>query len=129
MTGRRTSADEQWKEVKDFIRKRDRNTCRLIRIVSIKEMMILKKNAPPHMLKTLDPAHILPVGSHPDYCYLTNNVVLLNHYSHSNLDNMKSPIDGKSITREERDSWWKRIAGDNQYRELLKDIQKLKEEE
>ena len=126
MTGRRTSADEQWKEVKDIVRKRDRNTCRLIRIVSIKEMMILKKNSPSHMLKILDPAHILPVGSHPDYCYLTNNVVLLNHYSHSNLDNMKSPLDGKPISREERDSWWKRIAGDNQYRELLKDIQKLK---
>ena len=129
MIGRRTSSDEQWKEVKDFIRKRDKNTCRLIRIVSIKEMMILKKNAPSHMLKMLDPAHILPVGSHPDYCYLTNNVVLLNHYSHSNLDNMKSPLDGKSITREERDNWWKRIAGSIQYSELLNDIKKLKEEE
>ena len=129
MTGRRTSSDEKWKEVKDKVRIRDKNICRLKRIVSIKEMMILKKNAPPHMLMQLDPAHVFPVGAHPDYCYLTNNLVMLNHYSHSNLDNMCSPLDGHAISREERDNWWKRIVGEKQMKDLLNDINKLKVEE
>ena len=95
----------------------------------MKEMMILKRNAPPPKLTQLDPAHIEPVGVHPEYCYLDDNVVMLNHYSHSNLDNMRSPLDGKPISRETRDNWWKRIAGDAQYVRLLEVMESIKSEE
>jgi len=129
MSGRRTSSDVEWKELKDRVRSRDKNVCRLVRVISIKDMLILKKNAPSYMLSNLDPAHILPVGAHPAYCYLDDNVVMLNHYSHSNLDDMKSPIDGHSISREERDNWWKLIVGEKQLQNLKVAIANLSNKE
>ena len=128
MSGRRTSDDLEWKAVKETVMKRDRGVCRLVRVVTPGEMMVLRKNAGPY-LQRLDPAHIFPVGVHADLCYLASNLVLLNHYSHSNLDNMLSPLDGRPISREERDKWWKRIAGERQFAQLQKDITKTRENE
>lgn len=121
MSGRRTSDDQEWKAVKERVSKRDRRVCRLVRVVTPAEMMTLRKNAGP-FLQRLDPAHIMPVGAHVDLCYLDSNLVLLNHYSHSNLDNMLSPLDGRPISREERDKWWRRIAGEAQWLQLMRDL-------
>jgi hypothetical protein len=52
--------------------------------------------------------------------YLKHNVVLLNRYSHGMLDDMKHPLTGDPITYEERQAWWKRIAGDVQWDKLIK---------
>lgn len=125
MSGRRASDDLEWKAVKDLVMKRDKMTCRLVRVVTPAEMMTLRKNAGPY-LQRLDPAHIYPVGAHSDLCYLESNLVLLNHYSHSNLDNMLSPLDGRLISREERDRWWRRIAGDRQFERLQADIARVR---
>jgi hypothetical protein len=61
-------------------------------------------------------------------CYDANNIVLLNRWSHSNLDNMKNPISGHSINKEQHRLWWERILKGNplQYK-YLKDKGYLKE--
>lgn len=126
MSGRRTSSDGEWKAVKDRILARDRKVCRLLRVLTVKEALLLKRNAPGCSLLQLDPAHIFPVGVHPDWCYIDENIVTLNHYSHSNLDNMRNPIDGKPISRDERDAWWRRITGETQYSRLMAEIERLR---
>lgn len=119
--GRRDQNDIQWKKVKDIVRKRDKNICRLIRILSIQEGFLLKKNAPFEFLNKLDPAHYLPVGQYPEECYNEDNIVLLNRYSHSMLDSFKNPLNGKNISKEEVNKWWKRILENDkrQYDNLI----------
>lgn len=117
---RRSSSDKEWKAVKDIVKDRDNNSCRLCRCLNIKEFLILRKNAG-SMLKTLDPAHIVSVSARPDLCYEPNDICLVNHYSHNLLDNYKDPIDGHNISKEEVTNWWIRIAKTNeeQYKYLL----------
>jgi len=109
--GRRDSNDPLWKEAKQKVLTRDGGKDRILLILSYKEYLILKKCAPANMLATLDPAHIFSVGAHSDEVYNIDNIVTLNRFSHTSLDDMKSPISGKGISREERDNWWERIAG------------------
>jgi hypothetical protein len=51
--------------------------------------------------------------------FVIDNVVLLNRISHGWLDSGKSPINGKSITVEEKQAWWERIVGKRIYARLL----------
>jgi len=117
---RRDSNDKEWKKVKDVVYERDDNKCRLTKVLNIIEALTLQRNAGPY-LKTIDPAHYLAVSERPDLCYDENNIVCLNHYSHSNLDDCKSPIDGHHISMKEVDEWWKRIlkGNEDQYNYLL----------
>lgn len=107
---RRGSDDPKWQKVKKQIALRDRDVDRILKVVSFQEALALKKNAPFAMLKKLDPAHIFPVSTHPHIMYDPDNLMQLNRYSHTNLDNCKDPITGDSITREERQAWWARLA-------------------
>ena len=104
---RRDSNDKEWREVKDKVRQRDKRD-RMDYIVTPLERTLLKMNAG-YNIDTLDPAHINPVGRYPEWCYDENNIVLLNHFSHSCLDNCRDPIRGEPISVEERDRWWLRI--------------------
>jgi hypothetical protein len=61
----------------------------------------------------LDVAHVFGKGAFPWMRFDNKNVITLNRFSHSCLDNGKSPINGKAITDEERKLWWQRIAGDD----------------
>jgi len=117
---RRDSNDKQWREVKDKVYERDNNRCRLLKVLDIREALLLRKNAGPY-LNQIDPAHYIAVSEHPSIMYDENNICCLNHYSHSNLDSGKSPIDGHSISHEEVKEWWKRILKGNtkQYNYLL----------
>ena len=118
---RRDSNDKQWKEVKDKVYTRDNNRCRLLKVLNMKEALLLQRNAGPY-LRQIDPAHYISVSSDPAIIYDENNICCLNHYSHSNLDSYKDPIDGHSISQEEVDRWWIRIlkGNANQYNYLLK---------
>ena len=109
---RRDSSDKEWKKVKDIVKDRDKNTCRLLRILSISEAFMLKRNAG-SLLNTVDAAHYRPVSERPDLIYDPNNIVCLNRYSHSNLDDFKDPIDGHSILPEDAERWWRRILSFN----------------
>jgi hypothetical protein len=52
-------------------------------------------------------------------CYLDENIVLLCRQVHHALDDCCHPITGETITKEERDSYWKRIIGETLYEKLL----------
>lgn len=108
--GRRDSNDKQWKAVKEFVTKRDKGRDRLLSCLTMKEAMILQRLAPRILLQKLDHAHILPVGAHVELTYELRNIVLLNRWSHDHLDNMKHPITGTPIDKEEHKKWWLRIA-------------------
>lgn len=120
---RRSSADKKWQETKNIVKKRDNNACRLVKVLSALEYMMLRKNAG-FNLQRLDPAHIISVGEHPEYCYETWDICLLNHYSHSLLDSCKDPISAKPITKKEVEKWWIRILQGNkeQYKEFTDNI-------
>jgi hypothetical protein len=74
----------------------------------------------------LDCAHYLPVGEYPSLCYVEENVVLLNRYSHSMLDSRRHPVTGQQLSREEQVYWWKVILGQSQYEALQARIEKEK---
>ena len=116
---RRDKNDKAWAEVKDKLKKRDGENCRLVRILSVGDMYELRKNAG-NRIKILDPAHIYPVSLDSSLMYELVNLVRLNRYSHEMLDSMKDPISGKSITRDEVYRWWKKIAGNDQWYAIKK---------
>lgn len=109
---RRDSSDKAWKQVKEEVQLRDKGVCRLAKALSIQEYVELRREAGGNLGK-LDPAHYLSVSDRPDLCYEPNNIVLLNHYSHSLLDDFKHPITGKPINSEEQQQWWLRILKTN----------------
>lgn len=119
---RRDSNDVQWKEIKKAVCERDNSTDRLLRALTVKEALILQHAAPLHFLRTLDPAHIYPVSTHPHLTYCIENIVTLNRYSHENLDSMRDPITGHPLSREEVMNWWKKIAGKFQWEKLQKQL-------
>ena len=107
-----------WDEIKAIVRKRDGNTCRLARILSAKDFLILQKNAK-YLLTQLDPAHIIARSKSKSLILNPDNVVMLNRFSHEMLDYCKDPITGKPITKEERNNWWIKIVGIDTYTKLL----------
>jgi hypothetical protein len=115
---RRDSSDTQWREVKERVRKRDGNKDRLLRILTVKDALLLRKKAPVVLLRKLDAAHIFPVSTHPEIVYVDANIVTLNRYSHEALDNLRDPLTNEPISYEERQEWWRRIAGESQWKTL-----------
>lgn len=118
MAGRRSSADLKWQEVKKKVRARDANSDRLLRVLTVKEVVQLKKCAPNVLLQKLDCAHYFSVGLYPELCYCESNLVLLNRWSHGNMDNCRHPITGEPISYEERQEWWARILGGSQLQKI-----------
>jgi len=114
---KRGSDDLQWQELKKIVTERDVQ-CKLIAILTAKEFLILQKNGGKY-INRCDPAHVFGVGPFPKLCYDVDNVYLINHYSHSRLDNMCSPIDGSPMTKEEKRTWWIKIIGREKYISLL----------
>lgn len=108
---KRSSSDKKWQEVKDRVFTRDQSD-RIIKILTPQEVLILKKNAG-RFLNILDPAHYLAVSKRPDLCYKSYNIVVLNRYSHDNLDHFRDPVTGVTITEEEVQKWWVRILKGN----------------
>ena len=123
---RRDSSDERWQEVKKEVRSRDK-TDRLLKVVTAKEYLKLKKIAAPALLQRLDAAHVFSVSSHPQMCYDADNIILLNRFSHENLDSCKDPITGERISPQERDDRWRRLIGSEQYDILIEKARRSKE--
>lgn len=115
---RRSKNDSQWKELKQKVLARDKNSCVLRKILTPLEAMLLIKKAGSR-LNILDPAHVFPVSTCPHMCYMLENVVILNRYSHSMLDNGCDPITGDFIGQEKVQEWWKRIVGEKIYNTLF----------
>lgn len=117
---KRTKHDPKWVALKEKVLLRDKRD-QLFRVLTAKEGLLLQKVAPTRMLKQLDPAHVFPVGRYPHLCYLEDNVVLLNRWSHQNLDDCKHPVTGQPIDKVEAASWWEKIVGKEKYKELLEE--------
>lgn len=115
--GRRSSKDEKWQEVKRIVAERDK-TDRILPKLTISEYKALRRNAK-GFLTILDPAHVIQVSQCGAMIYDEDNVILLNRYSHDNLDHNRCPVSGKRITRERVHEWWARIVGVAKYKELL----------
>lgn len=115
---RRGPGDAKWKEVRNKVRDRDK-FCRLMRKLKISETYELKNNASRKELSILDPAHVIPASAAPHMIYDEDNIVLLNRYSHEQLDYNRNPVNGKSITKDEVSLWWAKIVGLDKYQELL----------
>jgi hypothetical protein len=99
--------------------KRDRNRCRLMRILTAVEVRELFQNTAPILVNKLDAAHIFGKNAYPRMRYIIDNVVLLNRASHNWLDVSKSPLNGKSISPEQKQAWWERIVGKKLYDRLF----------
>jgi len=103
--------DEEWEKVKKIVFERDNNECQLLKKLNKEQLSIFYSKAIPNLVKVIDPAHYKSRGSFLDLKYEPDNVVVINRISHSRLDIGKSPIDGKTITKEEWHQWWELILG------------------
>jgi hypothetical protein len=115
---RRDKNDLEWKSVKKLVTLRDKGICRLIKVLTAREGLKLKSIANFNLISRLDHAHIFPVSEYPYLMYDIKNIVLLNRYSHHNLDECKDPITNKLISYESRQNWWLRIIGKETYQYL-----------
>lgn len=106
--GHRSSNDKQWQDVKEIVKKRDKNMCVLCKSMSSKEYGEFMKSNPTFLGK-IEFAHIISVGNHVEKTYDPNNVVCLCHTHHQRLDSMLNPITGKPMKKSEHDNWWERI--------------------
>jgi len=114
--------DKQWKDIRDLVHKRDKEQCRflsLLKIDNIEAYNYIVNNVSFSILSILDPAHVISRTESKNLYYNTDNIILLNRYSHSMLDSYHDPIYGKSITKEEREYWFRYIIGDKQFEKLL----------
>jgi hypothetical protein len=118
---RKIGRDEQWVETREEAFNIYGRECLLIRALKdIKAHEYVKwiKKSSAGLHKIIDPAHVFSRGAYPQLKYDPENVVPLNRYSHSCLDQMRNPINGAQITKEEQIGWWKFIIGDETYERL-----------
>lgn len=69
----------------------------------------------------LDVAHIFPKKAFPHMRYNLDNVVLLYRTFHNRLDEQKNPLDGRMMSKEDTEWWWKRIVGVETWEKLKKE--------
>lgn len=120
--GRRSVDDEKWAATREAVFKRDNGKCRLLRVISARDAILLKRNAG-QQLQKVDPAHIYPVSKNIPITYELANIVSLNRYSHEMLDSCRHPITGASISKEDVYEWWEQIAGAKQWDALMKIVE------
>lgn len=107
-----TEKDYKWEELKEYIKDRD-ITCLFIKIATLEEMKILESKEGWWLSKFIDGAHIISRAEAPSQIYNKNNVILLNRYVHSMLDNFKNPITEEFIGEEGKALWFTRIMQEN----------------
>lgn len=121
----RQSVDEEWDFLKKEVSERDKGSCRLVSFLqaenSFEIIEELKHNAG-HLFYIIDHAHIIRRSVSPKLKYNPKNVILLNRYSHGNLDQYRHPITGSSIAAEEVENWWIFLVGENNYKELKEQV-------
>ena len=111
--------DQEWEDVKSDVFKRDDYHCQLLSSnLTDSEKMDFNINAPSELLCILDPCHIFGKGAYPHMKYDKDNIVTMNRFSHSCIDQCCNPITGKQINDGERERWWVYIIGEKRYSKL-----------
>jgi hypothetical protein len=102
-----TNTDLIWVAVCKEVDIRD-SECTLIKTLNPDERSILNDSSN-GFHKILTHAHVLGKGAYPKFIYRSDNIYLLNQFSHSMLDSGKCPLTGNIISKEEQTEWWDRI--------------------
>jgi hypothetical protein len=107
----------KWKGVCSEVDKRDKYTCRLWKILTEEEKNQTKSflNYP---FNSIDHAHVLKRSARPDLEYDVDNIICLMRIFHSRLDQLRNPITGKMIEKEDVKNWFIRIIGEEKYQLL-----------
>jgi hypothetical protein len=100
--------------------------CRLLSILTISERIVWNDHQN-GMGDILDGAHIFGKGAYPWMRYELKNIITLNRFSHSCLDLNKSPVDGRSISVNEKVEWWQRIIGKQDW-DCLEKLSRIRRE-
>ena len=87
------------------------------------ELQALDNNAG-YFAKIIDHAHVIRRSRAPKLKYDASNIVCLNRFSHSMLDNYRHPITGAQISEKEYEGWWKQIVGDSEYNRLITKVRR-----
>jgi len=100
-----------------LVRERD-GGCRLLQVLSEEEFeeWQANHNGTGHIL---DAAHVFGKGAFPRMRFDEKNVVALNRFSHFCLDTGKSPLNGRAINDAQRNEWWQRIVGSQDWKYLV----------
>ena len=106
--------DERWEEIKAGLGKNCRLITRLYEMGLNSLLKELNDNAS-HLINTVDGAHYKSRSRYPFLIYYADNVIPLNRYSHSMLDQSRDPINGERITKEEQEEWWQFLLGEEIY--------------
>lgn len=110
--------DTKWIETRDQV---DLTHCRLIQVLTeykdSEGILELRQHAGP-LINCIDPAHVMSRGAAPHMKYDVDNIVPLNRFSHSCMDQSRDPVTGKQITSKVVADWWKILIGVEQYDEL-----------
>ena len=109
--------DERWEEIKAGLGK----NCQLISVLydlGMNDLLGELNNNAGWLLKTVDGAHYKSRSRYPFLIYYPDNVVPLNRYSHTMLDQYRDPISGTPISKEEHEGWWELILGEEKYERI-----------
>ena len=106
--------DERWEEIKAGLGKNCRLAQRLYELGMNDALVDLNNNAG-WLIKTIDGAHYKSRSRYPFLIYYPDNVIPLNRYSHSMIDQCRDPITGELMTKEDQEEWWRFLLGDETY--------------
>jgi len=107
-----TEKDWEWESLKEIIKLRD-ISCLFIKIATVQELSTLEKKEGWWLQKFTDGAHLISRAEAPSQIYNVNNVILLNRYIHSCLDQFINPLTGESMGIEGKAQWITRIMQEN----------------
>lgn len=113
------SKDEKWEELKSHLDLSKCTLCERLKYFMAFDSLEELQLSAGHLITIIDPAHIFGKGAYPHMKYDIDNVVSLNRFSHSMLDQNRDPINGNPIKSEEVKQWWTIIVGLDRYEELF----------
>lgn len=110
--------DESYSMIREEVLNEKGNECMLLALLKYlkkyNDIQLLKNNSN-GLHKQIDVAHVFSRGSCPHLKYDKDNLVPLNRFSHSMLDQFRDPITGEQIDKYEHEIWWKIILGSEKY--------------
>jgi len=115
--------DFEWMELTKRVWERDKASCRVNRILDLEEKKIVKDDG---FLSNLDCAHVFGKGAYPHLKYDIDNIVLMSRLFHSRLDTGRHPVSAQPIDAFQKEQWWMRIVGKENYNKLLIKARKTK---